>query len=263
MTAASRTLPDYASPPVIEVVCGVSFSPLPSPYVPFVGRFWSELGEDFKTCEEAPPLAPAVERFDDPAEIQVEMPLLPRVWFVNSGQDQIVQVQQDRFLCNWRKTAPEHAYPRYENVIQRFYDKLDMFAAFSAKQFQSPLQPTQYELSYINHIPAGAGWSDLGQLGQVVPDFAWRTSGAPRFLPLPEGADIRLAFRLPQNRGRLRVHLHNAQRRTDGVAVLLLELTARGFDSDMKRWFDLGHEWIVRGFADLAGDGVQRLWGRK
>ena len=78
-----------------------------------------------------------------------------------------------------------------------------------------------------------------------------------------------LTFLLPNQQGRLRVSLRHAFHQVDMRPVLLCELTARGMSptselSSIKEWFALSREWIVRGFADLTGDRVQKeIWGRK
>jgi len=28
-------------------------------------------------------------------------------------------------------------------------------------------------------------------------------------------------------------------------------------------WFDLGHEWIVKGFTDFTTEHMHEIWGRK
>ena len=52
------------------------------------------------------------------------------------------------------------------------------------------------------------------------------------------------------------------------VSVLLLELKATGPSSStdkkaMLDWFDLAHEWIVRGFTDLTAAEAHKLWERE
>jgi len=49
---------------------------------------------------------------------------------------------------------------------------------------------------------------------------------------------------------------------------LLLELKATGPSSStdkkaMLDWFDLAHEWIVRGFTDLTAAEAHKLWERE
>lgn len=259
---------NYENPPVVEVVCGVLFKPDPKLTVAHVGRLWEALGKGFDKVQEVPPLLSFVERFDPPqpeakgiAEGRPTL-LMPRVWFVSGDGDHLVQFQRDRFLCNWRKLTPEHKYPDYDWVIAEFYRHLEQFEEFSRRELGSAPSYVQYELTYINHMLAGGGWNDLGDLGSVLPDFTWRKQDG-RFLPVPQGLDWRLTYELPEKQGRLHVHAANGERESDNQKLLLLDLTARGYGDDLKKWFDLAREWIVKGFTDLTGPSMQKsIWRR-
>ncbi len=124
-----------------------------------------------------------------------------RVWFLEhpSGQ-QLIQLQQDRFLRNWRQIKGDEEY----------------HAAF---------------------------------------------------LPPAEGAQWRLFFRLPENRGRLHAQMNLAVRNNDRKPVIILDLTARGAPTEnrleeISNWFEIAHAWIVRGFTELTTEEMHKLWGR-
>jgi hypothetical protein len=74
---------------------------------------------------------------------------------------------------------------------------------------------------------------------------------------------------LPEKSGRLHATIRNARRSKDDVELLLFELCARGIPAErefesIQAWYNLAHEWIVRGFADLTGEDVQdEVWIRK
>ena len=259
-------LPNYESPPVVEVVCGVLFTPIPGFTIPYLGRFWSCLPEDFSETTEVDPLASTIEVFGDlsgPIQLDVNVFRVPRVWFLNKGGDQVVQVQRDRFLCNWRKVTPQHAYPRYEWVSARFGERLAAFQNFVQSTFSTSPEIRQYELSYINHIPVEGLWERLDSLGKILPDLSWRNV-ADRFLPAPERVDSQFSFLLPEGAGRLHARIQSALRQSDRAPVLVLEMTARGFLENQDAWFTLAHEWIVRGFADLTGREAQEgLWRKQ
>ena len=48
------------------------------------------------------------------------MPPLRRSWLVNQEGTNLLQVQEDRFLFNWKRTEAQPDYPSYENVISAF-----------------------------------------------------------------------------------------------------------------------------------------------
>jgi hypothetical protein len=68
-------------------------------------------------------------------------------------------------------------------------------------------------------------------------------------------------------KGRLHVNLQPVVRLDDRRPVLQLSLTARGTPEssrieDILAWFDLGHEWVVSGFADFTKAALHDLWER-
>jgi len=73
---------------------------------------------------------------------------------------------------------------------------------------------------------------------------------------------------LPGALGRLQAKLSQATRKEDQMPLIVLELSAKGIGDDktpagLFAWFDVAHEWIVRGFADLTTERAQKdLWGR-
>jgi hypothetical protein len=90
-----------------------------------------------------------------------------------------------------------------------------------------------------------------------------------RFLPSPINIAWQTNFTLPEKKGRLTLNLQEAIRTEDKVPLFVLELTARGLGEPssknaFREWFDVAHEWIVRGFTDLTTLEVQKVfWERE
>ena len=266
MPEAARLLPEYETPPVIEVVCGIQFVPINTLTIAHLGRWWSRVANDFPTCREVPPLIPIIERFDveqGPALDEIGPLPLPRLWLINGKGDQLVQLQKDRFLFNWRKISEEHIYPRYSFVRSSFDRYREDFVAFLQETTQQNLNPIQYELTYINHIPEGPhSWLKPTDIGKILPEVIWQPKQG-RFLPEPERIEFQADFILPNRVGRLHVRARNVRRKSDNLGVILLEITARGFGGEIDKWFGLAHEWIVQGFTDLTDTNAQKeLWRR-
>jgi hypothetical protein len=75
------------------------------------------------------------------------------------------------------------------------------------------------------------------------------------------------SYVMGDKQGRLYVGLQPALRNYDAKEVLQLTLTARGRPAsstleDVLSWFNMGHEWIVRGFAHLTTPEMHALWER-
>jgi uncharacterized protein (TIGR04255 family) len=253
-------LPEYENPPVAEVVTGVYFRKIPL-QLPHFGLLWKQFQHDYPRFEEAPPLITTIEQSDTP-----DFPM-PRVWFLSRDETGVIQVQNSYFLANWRRVKADDAYPRYHRVMEQYRDRLGRFSAFLESQSLPEIEPVHYEMTYVNHIPQGDGWNDLGDIGRVLPDLSWRKEPV-RFFSGHETLNCVWGFSLPKGMGRLRVSVKTARRRADDVPVLIMELTAKGKPEasaslDAWNWYSVAREWIVRGFADLTSSEVQEtVWKR-
>ncbi|MEW6185276.1 MAG: TIGR04255 family protein [Thermodesulfobacteriota bacterium] len=270
MNIKKTEFPSYENPPVIEVVCGVLFKSIESLLAPHLGVIWEKYKSEYPNCQEVPPLTPVIERFEGPVEAQFafsDKPPLPRIWFIHSDGRGIIQIQRDRFLHNWKKVRPDDAYPRYHEVIAIFKDRLEHFQSFLKENDLGPIEPLQYEMTYVNHISQNELWTTLKEIGKVFPDHIIG-KGNSRFLPEPEGINWNTTFVLPNQSGRLHIKIRNGVSRDVNVPIIMMESTVRGIGKDksierMWSWFDLAREWIVRGFADLTSEEIQKKIWRK
>jgi uncharacterized protein (TIGR04255 family) len=242
-------------------VCGITFKKLEKLKIPSYGLFWADLRKDFPTCEHAAPLEPNPDSVDPATGLP-----LPRIWLIGKTENDLLQLQNDRILYNWRKIRPHDQYPRYHSVVQKFKGHLSVFIELLDRDDLGSFRPLSCELTYVNHLVKGEGWQSVGDLKDLFPDLGWRSG--QRFLPDPTGLGWKMAFDMEQNLGKLTVTLNHGTRKIDAVPILVLQLTAQGSSSNESLdavwdWFNQAHEWIVRGFADLTDPDVQdRLWNR-
>lgn len=255
-------LPDYETPPVIEVVCGLVFDKIEQLKGPHFGLFWKKVRQDYPKCEHAFPLGFKPESFD----LINNLPS-PRIWFIEKEDNKLIQLQNNIIFFNWRKVRMEEPYPRYRTIIENFKCILKELQEFLEEESLGSISPASCELTYINQIPKGSGWETLSDINKVFPDLNWR-SEKKRFLPQPIHIDWKITFPLPDDQGRLKISLQNAERSSDNCPVFLLNFTAQGLGGKKSmdavwEWFEVAHEWIVCGFSDLTGNKVQEeVWGR-
>lgn len=269
-------LPDFDDPPVVEVALAVQFEPLTALRTPHLGLLWGKFRDKFPRIEEHAPLDPMMERFGvmGPPRVGVRLemmqnPPVPRCWFLNEAETELIQVQHDRFAHNWRKAGPKVEYVRYGSIRAKFRTELDQFAEFVTEENAGTLQPNQCELTYVNHIVSGQGWKHHSELGNVLTLF--QAKYTDEFRPDLEDARVSGAYVVPdaagQPLGRLRFSMEPAYRRADHMPILVLNLVARGrpdgegIDGVMK-FLDTGHDWIVRGFASMTTPQMHKIWGR-
>ncbi len=255
-------LPSYQNPPVNEVVCGMRFDPTDNLRITHFGLLWDKFRADYPIIQHAPPISSAKGKILIDQRIGIP---LPRVWFINKSDDQLIQFQIDRFYFNWRRKKSD--YPRYDHVIKQFENIRNTIVTFFSEFELGELKPVECELTYINHIPKGQGWNTIDDLPRIFSDFLWKKN-KKSFLPNPQKVAWETGFTLPEQKGYLIVNLKQATRTEDKIPLLVLELKTRGIGESkskeaIREWFDLAHEWIVRGFADLTTPKIQKIWERE
>jgi len=145
-----------------------------------------------------------------------------------------------------------------------FETEFGRFQEFIKTSCGAELTPRQFELTYVNVIPAEGPLLGLNGLGEVFRNLSWSTADKT-VLGTMENVQWQASFRMPNQQGRLHVHLANGVLNTkDGTEKLGLQLqiTVRGYSKAMSEWFDLAHGWIVNAFADLTTDTMHKYWGR-
>lgn len=265
-----KPLPKFAAPPVVETVIGVEFAQLQNWGIPYFGLFWNQVKNRFPKYVVKPPLESQIETFDKPKPQQTRLQVLTepevRCWFIDSDDRTLIQVQNNRFTYNWRKAAADDTYPHYSEVIRTSFESAwKQFSAFVEEEHLGELNIVQCEVSYINHLDVEKGWHTAADISGVFP--CWSDQSMGLFLPPPEAISFDVSYRLPDDRGRLRISLRPAIRNKDGVEILQLTVTARGKPNDstmasILEWIELGREWVVRGFADFTSADMHRLWER-
>ena len=277
MTSDFPALPDFERPPVIEVVLSLQFEPLPKMQVQHIGLLWEKFKKRFPRVETKPPLDPVAEIFDQKPvrptmRFQVgEFPLFPRTWFVSESGGELIQVQADRFIHNWRKTGDESIYPRYDRIRKDFESALGTLVQFLREHSLGELKPNQCEITYINHILAGDGWNTHGDANRILKPL--KEDFAIPFLPTPEATKFSSRYVLRQGPagqgkpfGRLYVEMNPAFS-ADLKSIFVLNLTVRSVPAgqDIKsamQCYDIGRKHIVCTFDAITTDAMHRIWGK-
>jgi uncharacterized protein (TIGR04255 family) len=262
--------PDYAKPPVTEVVIGVQFNTIESFTAAHLGLYWQRLRDSYPNVNIQPPLSPVLELFGDqkPA-IKAKLssiPPVPRCWFLDDSQNRLVQIQPDRFLHNWKKVTGREEYPRYKTIRENFKKLWNDFSKFVESEKLGQVKTNQWELTYVNYIHQNDGWLTMNDLPNLFP--CWLGKSSDGYLPVPENITFNVTYAFPEKRGRLHISLEPSLKMPEGSLLLRLTLTARGrleaSDTEgILNSLDIGHEWIVRGFTDFTTSKAHKMWERK
>jgi uncharacterized protein (TIGR04255 family) len=269
MTERPSDLPDFSNPPVVETVLSVQFDRLTAARTAHFGLYWREVMDRFPKTEERTELQPVIERLPElsPSAVGIqfealEAPPTPRFWFTNSDGTELIQLQRDRFIKNWRKVGQGDLYPRYEHVREGFERDFAGFREFVSRHELGTVHINQCEVSYINHIVAGEAWQAHAEIGKVF--TVWHQPAAS----IPGAAqDVTFRARFPISdstgtfAGRLHVTMQPAVHLADGLPMFMFDLTARGQVGDGTDFFDLGRKWIGRSFKELTTHEMHQVWG--
>ena len=263
-------------PPVVEVSLGIQFDPIERLNGLHVGLYWSERRLEFPKTEEHHPIAPEFEVFPRlrtrearPAFTIHDSPSVPRFWFLNETGSELIQIQQDRFIHNWRKLGNEDSYPSYGNVREIFVREVHGFRDFLQRESLGELTVNQCELAYVDHIVSGEHWTEHHELDAV---FRWWSSAPVSEVERPEEIHVHQRHLIigPDGKpcGRLHLSIEPAWRVTDGKPIFLFRQVARGMGDgtsidDALAFLDLAHDFVIRTFAGSMTQSMLESWGER
>jgi uncharacterized protein (TIGR04255 family) len=231
-----------------------------------LGAFWQTIREYFPIVEDIGPLPPPTDSADDSFKYEIsDLPPMRRAWMVSSDSQYLIQVQEDRFIFNWKFVNEDVKYPGYYIVVGKFECWLEKFMKFLKDEGVGPVKFIDFELTYVNHIIVDEALSF--KYYNALVDHKHNDRGR-RYLPDPLSIHWRTRYALPGSVGRLDVTAFSGVHRTTKRKFLRLDMSAAGSPTGdpnemMRSWFDLAHEWIVNGFCDVTDPELQQQWGRK
>ena len=187
---------------------------------------------------------------------------LPRIWFLTEDKKELLQVQNDRFVRNWRRLDDEDEYPRYEDHIRpSFLADLKDFSSFIADKGIGVLKPNQCEVTYTNTIQRYDCWETHADIDGVL--SFWRSRYKENSALEIEDARIEIKHVVRDEHGeflgRLYLILEPLFKMPEDEPIFGLKLICRGrplspsIDGVMD-FLDLGRAHIVRTFAEATSD---------
>jgi uncharacterized protein (TIGR04255 family) len=263
-------LPDYENPPVNEVVIGVQFDQAAVTGVR-IGLFWAELRDEFPKASEQPPLDRRIEsfqpqRFSPPIVEFSELWRGSRYWLTSRDDVQLVQIQSDRFVYNWRRGLHNATYPHFEILQEKFWYLIERWSKFLESE-EKPLKLTQWELSYINHILTPNGQPALADILSFWSDKLNGAMGGTVEAGRIEAQRILSESNAPW--ARMYINVGTAVR-SDQVPLVIFELTVRGPPGNDEKGWDITRDrlfkarrQIVTAFDTLTTPRMHADWGRR
>lgn len=265
---------NFLRPPICEVAYSFQFEPLDTLHMGLLGLLWGEkLRERYPLVEQDDPLPHEIERFgarDTLLAVNklrfVEKLPLPRMRIVSSDSCSLLQIQNDRFVFNWRNHFSKESveYPRFTALRDRFAKDFEKFREFVSENSLGELRLNQVEITNVNHILCnGMSFSDV---------FAGLQCG----VDISEDLDLQaISFRTThvikskdKPVGRLYSVIEKAYRKSDNAEVFKLTFTARSNidDTSLDGAFSVLanlRDKINQSFVCLTKEEMHKAWGRE
>lgn len=268
--------PNFKNPPVTEVVLGLQFEPLHDFKTTHVGELHAIYEADYPIVSEHSLLGPKFENFNTDAFAPsrmvfnlVDNKAIPRVWFASKDDSNLLQLQRDRFIHNWRRKEPseEIPYPRYEKIRDEFELRYKQFLKFLSNQNIPEPAVNQIEVTYVNLICCED--SDFSKSMHEVFEF-WNPDPQSSPLGEPESQKFVTTYLIKDDDkliGRLSITSHTLIR-NDNKKFLRVDIIARGKPKDVSLngilgFMNLGRSKIVSGFDSLTTEKMHKIWGKE
>lgn len=265
----NRPLPSFRHPPVIETALSVQFQPIKGFGNTHLGLFWRLVREDYSEYEDADPIEPQIERFGSGVP-RVRFPQFrvaasqpaARLRMSSADGHRMIQLQRDRLVYNWRRLR-DGEYPRWHVVEPEFRSAVDTLAKFLESEGLPAIEPTQWEVTYLNHLVRGRDWQDQRDWPKLLPGLVGSVDAVSS--AAFESLSCHTHFVLPDQAARLHVELSHgfAGPEDNDTELLVLQLTARGGmsdDRDLVKRLAVGREAVVRSFAEVTGAEAHAVW---
>jgi uncharacterized protein (TIGR04255 family) len=250
--------PEFVRPPVIEMSLGVQFAPQPSLRPVELASLREAWRSAYPHAVEQPAIPPTIETVT-PAPTAQFLFGAPsnRVWFLAADESELVQVQTDRLVVNWRQQPEAGPYPRFAAMRRTFVSR---FREVADHVGGGDLGVTQVEINYVNRIAPARAVSEVLR-GVAAPPvhgaLASRMQAAWVYDLDGVGASP------------TRLYLSIAPGMSDAMPddALFMTLTVRGAPLERSTagtldFLDRAHAALVGAFADVTSADRHEEWGR-
>lgn len=264
----------FDNPPVVETVLGLQFNPIAGFTSAHAGHFWKkELGQEWTSIAEVTPISDQFELFGDKKIFKIPQLLiqqatpLNRIQITSRDQDRMIQIQNTRFIYNWRKQK-DGVYPSFKNLFPEFTEKNKLFENFVVGQKLPKPSYNQWEMTYVNHFRKEQSlWQSPKDWSSIFPGLFSSILIQPQL----ESFGGEWSFLPNELAGRIHVKLNHARLGAqDGPEAIVLTLTARGpissstSEPTVTDIFTKANKALEQLFVEITNKDLQHLlWKRQ
>jgi uncharacterized protein (TIGR04255 family) len=242
----------FTNPPIVEIVLGVQLSESVFTNEEIVSIYTSYLKDNFPKIEENLPLPSIVEEYNNQTITTILPGFNSRKLFISKNDNEVIQLQSNRILFNWRKINDTALYPRFENVFENLLNYLNLID----KKIKCKHLINQFEITYIDHFQI-----DLFDLS------SFNISEIFNIMHNNENfTNVSVVYTIPQQviNGNLNIKFQSAIRNNDNKKIIVLDTTCRGFNKDsIEVWFNKSHDIIHDYFFNFISEKTKKVLGYK
>jgi uncharacterized protein (TIGR04255 family) len=265
VTEGKSSSMDFDKPPVVETSLGFIFTKVPGWSVLHFGALWEHFRSKYPLTEFPPPILPTIVGPPITLEWSPSESMIPlRALFTDASRTQLVQVQNDFFLHNWRKTDKTPDYEHYDQMLPLFKQDWTTYLEFLTSHGLTRPVVSRCEMSYFNHIVRGQDWQNFEDLPKLF--RAWRGFEKSEVFTNIEVA----AFTIVQSvgRGKVQIAVSPGVRTVDGKEILQMNVTAsatptRSEDKELFEALGECHRIALKSFDSFVTDEALNKWGMK
>jgi uncharacterized protein (TIGR04255 family) len=259
---------NFKSPPIVEVALSIQFRTLSKFHAALLGEVWREFRSDYPHISYANKLEHQIERFGASQPVPQhrltfsDFPETPRAMFASNSNEYLIQVQEDRFILNWRKLEG-FVYPKHERLSQILFKEFERFKRVIGEFDVGDVTPDQIEITNVNHIETAE------QSVSKIFDGILSNVGLSKE-PI-EGfncAFTKLYKRDEQDVGRIYTQLEKSKRRHDFQDIYVVKITGRAQPKQsntdaMRDDFSQLRLAINRVFDTVTSSTLHNQWGKQ
>lgn len=190
---------------------------------------------------------------------EVHLETLPlRSFLLDASKNQLLQVQLNAFIRNWRAIEDKRLYCHYSDLKPMFQEDWTTYREFLKDEGLPEPSVFQCDVTYINHLVKGREWNTLEDISSLFPRMKFSFKGALV-------TSFSCSAAVADNQVRIEA---SPALRPDGTPIIQLTLNVSGKPADTSEasiWAKLDdcHKLLVETFADItASDLQQQVWRR-
>ncbi len=251
---------DYEKPPVVETAFRFTFPPIKGWNMFHLGLLWARLRGRYPFAEARLPMGSVeIDELDFRIGPEIHLEGLPlRSFLLDSAKNQLLQVQKNTFVRNWRAIEAEHKYCHYSDLKPMFQEDWAAYRQFLKDESLPEPNVFQCDVTYINHFVKGREWETLEEIGALFPGMKFELKGALV-------TSFSLAATVKDNQ--VRIDAAPALRQ-DGTPIIQLTLNVNGkpsstMEADIWAKLDDCHKLLVETFSEITSPTLQsNVWKR-